>query len=327
MMTEDISADPVIFEIVKKQRPKLVGWKDFLTIRDDATRLFFIHALSQSSEQLQHWLPDIAADPLIIERCIDPNAISGVFAYEHVFVLQLPVTADWLSSRYIKITLLCLQNTFVLLSEESLPFKASFLSDALLSSIYRQKHVISMLYVLLDGVVDHSSEIMLQIRRTVDDLEQDMLNDNEDFAKQLLDFKRVLAHFEIALEAKHRTMTALLSADTASIDVSTIREPLRDVIAHIEHSQRYVDRIEDRLSELHRHLTLMLQEKTSQRLRILTILSAIFMPLTLVAGIYGMNFRYMPELDWQYGYPLALLGMLGIAVSLIIYFVCKGWFR
>ncbi|BCG63508.1 MAG: magnesium transporter [Methyloprofundus sp.] len=327
MKTVDSSTGTLIFEIVKNQRPKQIRWEDFLTIRDDANRLFFIHALSQNLEQLQKCLPAVAANPLIIERCIDPNAISGVFSYERVFVLQLPVTADWLLSRYIKITLLCLQNTLVLLSEEPLSFNASFLSDELLSSIYRQKQVISMLYVLLDGVVDHSSEIMLQIRRTVDDLEQDMLNDDEDSAKQLLDFKRALAHFEIALEAKHRTMTALLSADTASIDVSTLREPLRDVITHIEHSQRYVDRIEDRLSELHHHLTLVLQEKTSQRLRILTILSSIFMPLTFVAGIYGMNFRYMPELDWHYGYPLVLLGMLGMAVSLIIYFVGKGWFK
>jgi magnesium transporter len=147
------------------------------------------------------------------------------------------------------------------------------------------------------------------------------------FGKQLLVYNRNLAHYEIALEAKHRTLTALLSANTSLIDLDNIRSSLRDVVAHIEHSQRYVERIEDRLSELHRHMTLLLQEKTNQRLRILTILSAIFMPLTLVAGIYGMNFRSMPELDWKYGYPFALLVMLGIATGLLIYFVRKGWFR
>jgi magnesium transporter len=183
-----------------------------------------------------------------------------------------------------------------------------------------------MLYVLLDGLIDYSSDLMLQIRRSVDFLEQDMMEEVS-FGKQLLGYKRDLAHFEIVLEAKHRTMTALLSADTSLIDLDKIRDPLRDVVAHIEHSQRYVDRIEDRLSELHHHVTLLLQEKTNLRLRILTILSAIFMPLTFLAGVYGMNFRDMPELDWKYGYPFVLLVMLGIAIALLIYFVRKGWFR
>jgi len=183
------------------------------------------------------------------------------------------------------------------------------------------------LLVLLDGVVDHSSYLMLQVRHAVDRLESELLEMKGGFDKRLLYCRRALAHFDIAFEEKYRTLRALLSADASPVDLSKIHERLLDVAAHIEHSQRYVERLEDRLSELHHHLTLQLQEKTNQRLRFLTILSAIFMPLTLVAGIYGMNFRYMPELNWHYGYPLALLLMLGIAIGLLWFFARKGWFR
>jgi magnesium transporter len=57
----------------------------------------------------------------------------------------------------------------------------------------------------------------------------------------------------------------------------------------------------------------------------LTIVATIFMPLTLISGIYGMNFRYMPELYWRYGYFLTLFSMFLIGITLLIYFRRKGW--
>jgi magnesium transporter len=55
------------------------------------------------------------------------------------------------------------------------------------------------------------------------------------------------------------------------------------------------------------------------------MIATIFMPLSFIAGFYGMNFDYMPELKWQYGYPLAIAGMLAIASTFFYYFRRKGW--
>nr|WP_237268640.1 CorA family divalent cation transporter [Thermococcus celer] len=65
--------------------------------------------------------------------------------------------------------------------------------------------------------------------------------------------------------------------------------------------------------------------KTNDIIRILTVVSTIFIPLTFITGLYGMNFRYMPELYWRYGYPLVLITMLAIAVGMLAYFRRKGW--
>lgn len=62
-------------------------------------------------------------------------------------------------------------------------------------------------------------------------------------------------------------------------------------------------------------------------LRLLTIVSAIFLPLTLIAGIYGMNFGNMPELTWTYGYPLVIAAMVALAAVLLWIFYLKGWFK
>lgn len=61
-------------------------------------------------------------------------------------------------------------------------------------------------------------------------------------------------------------------------------------------------------------------------MQVLTLVSVIFSPLTFIAGVYGMNFEYMPELKWHYSYPICLLVMLIIAVALIIFFKRKKWF-
>jgi len=63
------------------------------------------------------------------------------------------------------------------------------------------------------------------------------------------------------------------------------------------------------------------------RVRVLTILSAVFLPLTLLAGIYGMNFEYMPELGRHYAYFFVLGGMALVAATMLAFFYFKGWFR
>lgn len=63
----------------------------------------------------------------------------------------------------------------------------------------------------------------------------------------------------------------------------------------------------------------------NENIRFLTIFSTIFMPLTFIPGVYGMNFKYMPELEWFWGYPLTLIIMLIVAGILLFYFQRKGW--
>jgi magnesium transporter len=67
--------------------------------------------------------------------------------------------------------------------------------------------------------------------------------------------------------------------------------------------------------------------RMNEIVKTLTVVSTIFIPLTFIAGVYGMNFDHMPELRWRYGYPIALAGMLGVAVALVLWFWRRGWLR
>jgi Mg2+ and Co2+ transporter CorA len=87
-----------------------------------------------------------------------------------------------------------------------------------------------------------------------------------------------------------------------------------------------LSRTEDRVDSLNNHYLLLLQEKSNRRINFLTIIQAIFVPLTLLTGIYGMNFSNMPELNFQYGYFFVLGLMVVITLVFLRYFSKHGWF-
>lgn len=99
---------------------------------------------------------------------------------------------------------------------------------------------------------------------------------------------------------------------------------LVDTLTHLEYSMQKLDKcLEDQLHRIDSHLRAL----SDKRLRVLTVLSSIFLPLTFISSLYGMNFEHMPEYSYEYAYPLCLGIMFCIALGMVIYYAKKGWFR
>jgi magnesium transporter len=79
------------------------------------------------------------------------------------------------------------------------------------------------------------------------------------------------------------------------------------------------------VSSLHDMHQTNISNKMNEVMKVLTIIATIFIPLTFVAGIYGMNFEHMPELSWQYSYPTIWGAMILITIGMMIYFKKKNW--
>ncbi|MCJ8014094.1 magnesium/cobalt transporter CorA [Paenibacillus sp. KQZ6P-2] len=126
--------------------------------------------------------------------------------------------------------------------------------------------------------------------------------------------------------------------------------PMRDLLYRIVNSQHvqsssehkvYFSDIYDHLLKLtdmieaDREMTADLRDsyislnsnRMNQIMKTLTVITTVFMPLTLIVGIYGMNFTNMPELGWKYGYPAVLLLMFGLATGMVLWFIKRGWFK
>lgn len=120
-------------------------------------------------------------------------------------------------------------------------------------------------------------------------------------------------------------LSELLRMETDLVEARTVPF-LRDLHDHARQAVEILDGARDRLNAvLQLHLA-MQGHRMNEVMRLLTIVATIFIPLTFVAGIYGMNFRVMPELQWAWGYPVALLVMGLIAAGMVAWFRDRGWF-
>jgi magnesium transporter len=105
----------------------------------------------------------------------------------------------------------------------------------------------------------------------------------------------------------------------------TTRIYLRDVY---DHTIQVIDTIEtfrDMVSGMLDIYLSSVSNRLNAVMKVLTIIATIFMPLTFLAGIYGMNFKHMPELEWKWGYPAVWIAVILISVSMLTYFKKKGW--
>lgn len=97
---------------------------------------------------------------------------------------------------------------------------------------------------------------------------------------------------------------------------------LRDLYVR---TQTYFDNLSENTAQLLTVYFSLASQRTNEIMRVLTIFSVFFMPLTFVVGVYGMNFKHMPELAWYYGYPAVMLLMVGISIGIYFWFKRKGW--
>ena len=120
----------------------------------------------------------------------------------------------------------------------------------------------------------------------------------------------------------------MISAINRSESPLLMRENMvfwRDLYDHTVQVMDMVENARESLASMHDTYLSSLSNRMNEVMKILTIISTIFIPLTFIAGIYGMNFRNMPELEWKDGYFVILALMAAIAVSLVVYFRRQRW--
>jgi magnesium transporter len=182
-----------------------------------------------------------------------------------------------------------------------------------------------LVYSLIDAIVDGYFVLLEKLGEQIEVLDERMLaNRAGEVARTIHLLKREMIWLRKAVWPLREMINSLQRAETPLIRAST-GVYLKDVYDHTIEVIDTVETYRDVLSGmLENHLSL-LTTRLNEVMKVLTVISTIFIPLTFITGIYGMNFRFMPELEWRWGYPLALLGMAGIGVALYFYYRRKKW--
>jgi magnesium transporter len=184
------------------------------------------------------------------------------------------------------------------------------------------------LYVLMDEVVDTYLTLVETFEDQADDLEDQVFS--EDGGAPSADVQQRLFHLKRDVVRFRRSVTPLRRVvDFFQEQPKVVTGPLapyyRDVADHVVRCIELIDNVRDLLTALLEVRVAQVANRLNEVMKKLTSWAAIILLPTMIAGIYGMNFRHMPELGWRYGYPAALALMLGGATSLFVIFRRRGW--
>lgn len=317
-----------VFRVNKNRYLETASVAEFVAAHAEPKSLYWVDIAQPDPAALSVFLSPMQLHPLVMEGCLEPQTGSLMTPYEDVLFIKLRTQLGWVDLIQSFVTIICLPNSIVTIHESSLPVLEGIANDFSAGVQFHTLSTSAILYQILDRVIDEDMAYVLEARREIESLEEAIDDNPEDVRlDQVLKFKRRTARLSITFEDQRYCVVALQTIESEVFNITDFRVYFRDTLAHLESALRSVGRQEARLAEIHQHFLLTLQDKTSKRLRLLTIISATFMPLTLITGIYGMNFRHMPELTWSYGYPLVIAFMLTFVAVLLWRFYLKGWFK
>jgi magnesium transporter len=190
----------------------------------------------------------------------------------------------------------------------------------------RRKKPDYLLYRLIDIIVDNYYVVLDNIGEQIEEIEEGIHSNSTEHAfKKIQSLKKELIYLRKAVYPLREALSKLVKGETSFVEEENIRY-FSDVYDHTVHLIDSLDTYKDLTSSLMDiHINTM-NTKMNEVMKLLTIITTIFIPLSFIAGIYGMNFKYMPELTHQYGYPAVLIAMGVVMVGMIYFFKRRKWF-
>jgi magnesium transporter len=267
--------------------------------------------------------------PLILEDILNTAQRPKIEDFEkYIFIVAKMVYYD-INEKETKIeqVSLILGHNFVISFQE----RVGDVFDAIRERIRKAKGRIRkagadyLLYSLLDSIVDSYFSILEKTGDKIEELEETVIAQPQpESLKMIHGLKREMIFLRKSVWPLREVINSLAKTESAFVQEAT-NIYLRDVY---DHTIQIIDTIEtfrDMLSGMHDTYLSGISNRMNEIMKVLTIFASIFIPLTFIAGIYGMNFQYMPELGWRWGY-YALLGvMAGVGISMLLYFKRKKW--
>jgi magnesium transporter len=180
-------------------------------------------------------------------------------------------------------------------------------------------------YALMDAIVDNYFTVLEKLGEKIEDIEEKLVsNPTPETLQTIHNLKREMIFLRKSVWPLREVVSSLERGESSLIKEST-KIFLRDVYDHTIQVIDTVETFRDLLSGMLDIYLSSISNRMNQIMKVLTIIATIFIPLTFIVGIYGMNFEYMPELGWRWGYFIVLGIMAIIGVWMLIYFRKKRW--
>ncbi len=246
--------------------------------------------------------------------------------YLYIVIKALSLEADQFNVQYEQVSLLLLDK-FVFTFKE----KPDAIFDPIFSRLNNDKsHVRNLgtdylVYVIMDAIVDEYFSLQDTFDELIESVEDDLLtnpsaltlNTIQKIKRELIFLRRSVSPMRELLASIQRSESPLLNDKT--------KRYFGDIYDHVIRVTEAMESYRDLITGMLDIYLSSVSNKMNETMKVLTVFASIFIPLTFIAGVYGMNFEYMPELKWRWGYPVLWLVFISVSVFLLKFFKKKNW--
>jgi magnesium transporter len=303
-------------------------------------RFIWLDVVDPTRDELSELVADYGLHPLSVNDCLDPEHLPKYEVFEnHTFVIlravdaDAPRTADTVQALTRKLAVFAGPGFVITIHRKDQPWLTA-LQDRGLASV-PLKHAtrsdgiqVHLLTQLFNAALDTYQRPLEEVEHTLDRFDtkvfEGTVEAGAEFRADLREIHRLKRQVTLCKRLLWRT-----------VDVTQRMVPnagkgaalLRDVQENAESYHFYADELLDDANTLLNVQLALASQRTSEVMRVLTVFSVFFLPLTFIVGVYGMNFEYMPELQERWGYPAVLLGMGVVTFAIYRWFRLRGWLR
>jgi magnesium transporter len=185
---------------------------------------------------------------------------------------------------------------------------------------YLNKGTDHVFYLLIDGIVDRYLDVMADFEEDIEEMEHAIFTEAPQTVQEdLFRLKRKLANVRRSILPKRETVRTLVYRESEYISPET-QTHLRDVLDHVLRINDNLETYREVLNSLMDSYMTRLSTRTNEIMKMLSVIATLMMPLSFITGIFGMNFQYLPMLQWKYGFWALAVFMLSIVGGMLYYF-------
>lgn len=281
-----------------------------------------------TDQELEQLLAPLHVPDDILEACLQAQRTERFISRPTALYLEVPTHHGWEQAERPYISVLCLRTTIITIHRDPQHTIEDLIREANADVPLYAQTTSALLYYLLTEIGKCTVEAALEVRAQAQHLDQTCHDqpDNLD-PEQIAVLRRRVSHYSSVHDDHMYLAGVLQSVESEALRVSEQSQFFRDMPRLSELSGRLIDGAESRVANLQREYELLLQNRVDNRLRFLTILSSVLLPLTLISGIYGMNFDDLPGMGTPHGYIVVIGFMLATAILVGWYLLRRGWFE
>jgi magnesium transporter len=296
-------------------------------IRQKKSRIW-IDLLDADTNEVEKKLDEVKIQGLIRHLCLDSRDHPGFYPFRPLALMVIPVQMEvqtlnimeYLAILYCEDFLISVRNSKMARFRKSISAEDSF-------DLLPDDTIAGVISALMMGLSLDCLRKAAKLSDIILALEERRERDPDEVKIEEISAKRSeLLTLESIVQGQLPIIETVISSDRPTKNPESTLEYLRWAAANLKSADRKLEWLERRIEVMRSLIDMHAQERTNRRLGRLTVLSMIFMPVTFLAGIWGMNFKSMPLLSSEYGYIFALIIMLLISGVMYFYFHRKGWF-